>query len=298
MESPFSTEIKKLERLFLLINRESQLILKIKTVLNQSLTQYQSLPLYQVLFSGKDFDEKFLKIGKTLFLLSYLSAHRNLLVSLSKTKLQKVEEDVSKSKTICEDGKKLVQGFEEQLISVQNAFLQQETVKNEKQQDFPNFTSGDKNEGNKENNFLKSLILGQNNFPNVFFNASSIENKRNEGENDGVTSLQIFKKLFGESNDVQSLDTIKKLLLNAEMIENNKNISFEPENFTKTEFFKNLRNFGFLQKGDEIKKEDDSVNNDKSTAIEDNKEVEIKTGFKRRKGAGEDKLRKKLCLKD
>lgn len=298
MELLLSPEIKKLQRLFLLINRESQLILKIKTILNQSLTQYQSLPLYQVLFSGKDFDEKFLKIGKTLFLLSYLSSHRNVLVSLAKLKLQKVEEDVNKSQIICEDGKKIVMEFEEQLKSVQNACLQQQIITSEKREDLLNCTYGDKQEGNKENSLIKSFILGQTPLINGIFPANFTKNQENVGEMDIDSSLQMFKKLFCESNDVQTLDAIKKCLLNPEMFENNQNINFQHENITKVEMLKYLRKSVLLQKEDEIKKEDESVNNDKSTAIDDNRDAEIKTGFKRRNGVGEDKLRKKLCVKE
>lgn len=86
-------KVKKLQRIFLLINRESRLTCKIKQLLNENLKQYQSLSLVDIL-SLSTLNQQFLKLGKTLFLLSYLSSHKKVLVNYAIKFLGQLENEV------------------------------------------------------------------------------------------------------------------------------------------------------------------------------------------------------------
>lgn len=87
--------VKKLQRIFLLINRESKMTNKIKLILNQNLKEYQNLSIYEIL-NIQNLNEKFLKMGKILFLLNYLCSHKKILVSYAIKYLATIEEDIKK----------------------------------------------------------------------------------------------------------------------------------------------------------------------------------------------------------
>jgi hypothetical protein len=310
MDSSISDDIQKLQRLFLFINRETQLTLKIKNILNQSLSQYQSLPLYQVLFGGKEYDEKFLKIGKTLFLLSYLSAHRNILLSLAKMKLQKIEERVNKVKSTCEHESNFDSSIEEKLKIARNFILHNLLSKNESLPGFEKAFLRNKQENQDINNFkIDQAFLNSNLFKNNPINDRSVLNGNKEVDEDrtsySITDIQ--KLITGADN--QTLENIQNFLLlqSPELLKKNydfkpeiliQNCNFKPEILMQTEIFKNFKGLFRFQKENEIKKENESLNSFKSTAIEENEVNQSKIGFKRRRLPVDDKLRKKVCVKE
>lgn len=68
---------------------------KIKLILNQNLKEYQNLSIYEIL-NIQNLNEKFLKMGKILFLLNYLCSHKKILVSYAIKFLATIEEDIKK----------------------------------------------------------------------------------------------------------------------------------------------------------------------------------------------------------
>ena len=68
---------------------------KIKMILNQNLKEYQNLSIYEIL-NIQNLNEKFLKMGKILFLLNYLCSHKKILVSYAIKFLSTIEEDIKK----------------------------------------------------------------------------------------------------------------------------------------------------------------------------------------------------------
>ena len=68
---------------------------KIKLILNQNLKEYQNLSIYEIL-NIQNLNEKFLKMGKILFLLNYLCSHKKILVSYAIKYLATIEEDIKK----------------------------------------------------------------------------------------------------------------------------------------------------------------------------------------------------------
>ena len=64
-------------------------------ILNQNLKEYQNLSIYEIL-NIQNLNEKFLKMGKILFLLNYLCSHKKILVSYAIKFLSTIEEDIKK----------------------------------------------------------------------------------------------------------------------------------------------------------------------------------------------------------
>lgn len=68
---------------------------KIKMILDKNLKDYQNLSIYEIL-NVQNLNEKFLKMGKILFLLNYLCSHKKILVSYALKFLSTIEEDIKK----------------------------------------------------------------------------------------------------------------------------------------------------------------------------------------------------------
>ena len=64
-------------------------------ILDKNLKEYQNLSIYEIL-NIQNLNDKFLKMGKILFLLNYLCSHKKILVSYAIKFLSTIEEDIKK----------------------------------------------------------------------------------------------------------------------------------------------------------------------------------------------------------